>query len=212
MSKGRGGGGIRVVVAATASARRLELEAVIRTQPDFQLTASIGAIARVAHYARDSEIDVVVVESDRLPQNAEPATAAIVLLTQHTDARTTARLLKAGVRSILPRDSDGEEIVSAIYAVYGGHVLLSAEAAEQLAAVYGDEPQTADEPTEEVTPREGEVLRMMAEGLGNKEIAARLAISEHTVKFHISSILAKLGAGTRTEAVTIGIRRGLIPI
>ena len=53
---------------------------------------------------------------------------------------------------------------------------------------------------------------MMAEGLGNKEIAARLAISEHTVKFHISSILAKLGAGTRTEAVTIGIRRGLIPI
>ena len=66
------------------------------------------------------------------------------------------------------------------------------------------------EAVEELTPREVEVLRMMAEGLGNKEIAARLGISDHTVKFHISSILAKIGASTRTEAVTLGIRMGLI--
>ena len=63
---------------------------------------------------------------------------------------------------------------------------------------------------EELTGREIEVLRLLAEGLGNKEVASRLGISDHTVKFHISSILAKLGAGRRTEAVTIGIRMGLI--
>jgi len=63
---------------------------------------------------------------------------------------------------------------------------------------------------EELTPREVEVLRLLADGLGNKEVALRLGISDHTVKFHISSILAKLGAGSRTEAVTLGIRRGLI--
>jgi DNA-binding NarL/FixJ family response regulator len=66
------------------------------------------------------------------------------------------------------------------------------------------------ETVEELTPREVEVLRLLADGLGNKEVALRLGISDHTVQFHISSILAKLGAGSRTEAVTLGIRRGLI--
>ena len=63
---------------------------------------------------------------------------------------------------------------------------------------------------EPLTPRESKVLEMLASGLTNKEIAARLAISEHTAKFHVASILGKLGAGTRTEAVTLGIRRGLV--
>jgi len=74
------------------------------------------------------------------------------------------------------------------------------------------EPELDDSLLDEITPREIEVLRMLAEGLPNKEIAGRMRISDHTVKFHISSILEKLGASTRTEAVTIGIRRGLIPI
>jgi DNA-binding NarL/FixJ family response regulator len=92
-------------------------------------------------------------------------------------------------------------------------VLLSTTAAESLAAVYGDQPLEAEtELSEEITSRETDVLRMLAGGLVNKDIAARLGISEHTVKFHISSILDKLGASTRTEAVTLGIRRGLIPI
>ena len=92
-------------------------------------------------------------------------------------------------------------------------MLLSTSTAESLAAVYGDQPLEAeDELPEEITSRETDVLRMLAEGLVNKDIAARLGISEHTVKFHISSILDKLGASTRTEAVTLGIRSGLIPI
>ncbi len=103
--------------------------------------------------------------------------------------------------------------MSAIYAAYDGLVLLSTPAAESLAAVYGDEPLEVEAKlSEEITSRETDVLRMLAQGLVNKEIAARLGISEHTVKFHISSILDKLGASTRTEAVTLGIRRGLIPI
>jgi DNA-binding NarL/FixJ family response regulator len=92
-------------------------------------------------------------------------------------------------------------------------VLLSAPAAESLAAVYDDralEVETGS--SEEITSRETDVLRMLAEGLVNRDIATRLGISEHTVKFHISSILDKLGASTRTEAVALGIRRGLIPI
>ena len=92
-------------------------------------------------------------------------------------------------------------------------MLLSTPTAESLAAVYGDQPLEVEaELSEEITSRETDVLRMLAQGLVNKDIAARLGISEHTVKFHISSILDKLGASTRTEAVTLGIRRGLIPI
>ena len=72
-------------------------------------------------------------------------------------------------------------------------------------------PQTAAD-AGPLTPRELEVLRMMAEGAANKTIAWKLGISEHTVKFHVASILVKLGAGTRTEAVTIGIRKGLVLI
>ena len=136
--------------------------------------------------------------------------AAIVLLTEVSDARSE---LRSGVRAILSRESDPDNVLSAIYAVYDRLVLLSTATAESLAAVYGDQPlEVEDEMSEEITSRETDVLRMLAEGLVNKEIAARLGISEHTVKFHISSILDKLGASTRAEAVTLGIRRGLIPI
>jgi two-component system, NarL family, response regulator YdfI len=212
MAKGNGGGAIRVVVAATSAVRRAGLEAIIRSQPDFQLAASTGTLARLAPHILNAEADVVVVDSDSLPQLGDSHAASVVLLTQITDARTISRLLKAGVRSILPRESDPDEIVSAIYAAYSGHVMLSAAVAENLAAIYGDHEPDVDQPAEEITSREAEVLRMLAEGMVNKDIAHRLGISEHTVKFHISSILEKLGASTRTEAVTLGIRRGLIPI
>jgi len=76
------------------------------------------------------------------------------------------------------------------------------------AAVSSSAP--VDELLEPLTRREREVLQMLASGLANKEIAARLAISDHTVKFHVASILGKLGASTRTEAVSVGIRRGLV--
>jgi NarL family two-component system response regulator YdfI len=89
-------------------------------------------------------------------------------------------------------------------------VLLDPEVAKNLASrIPTQAAQLATRP-DELTPREIEVLRMLAEGLGNREMASRLGISDHTVKFHISSILDKLGASTRTEAVTMGIRMGII--
>jgi len=214
MSKRNGGGAIRVAVAATSAVRRAGLESIVRNEPDFQLAGSTGALGRLGLFAQNSDADVIVVDSDSVFDiDISELQAAIVLLSEVGDARRVSRLLKSGVRSILPRESDADEIVSAIYASYSGHVLLSAEVAERLAALYGDsEAGQAETAVEEITPRESEVLRMLAEGLVNKDIASRLGLSEHTVKFHISSILEKLGASTRTEAVTLGIRRGLIPI
>jgi two-component system, NarL family, response regulator YdfI len=215
MSKGNGGGAVRIAVMATSAVRRAKLESTVRGHADFHLAGSFGAVASLVPFARNTELDVIVIDSDSIRDLLlEPISeAAIVLLTEVSDARSISRLLRSGVRAILSRESDPEDVRSAIYASYDGLVLLSTPTAESLAAVYGDLPlEVEEELSEEITSRETDVLRMLAQGLVNKDIAARLGISEHTVKFHISSILDKLGASTRTEAVTLGIRRGLIPI
>jgi len=215
MSKRTGGGAIRIAVAATSAVRRAGLESIIRSHAEFHLAGSFGVVASLVSFARSTELDIIVIDSDLIHDLLVQPTSggAIVLLTEVSHARSISRLLRSGVRAILSRESDPDDVLSAIYAVYDGLVLLSTATAERLAAVYGDQPlEVEDEMSDEITSRETDVLRMLAEGLVNKEIAARLGISEHTVKFHISSILDKLGASTRTEAVTLGIRRGLIPI
>jgi len=215
MSKRTGGGAIRIAVAAASAVRRAGLESIIRSHAEFHLAGSFGAVASLESFAHSTELDVIVIDTDSIRDLLlEPTSdAAIVLLTEVTEARSILRLLRSGVRAILSRESDPDDVLSAIYASYDGLVLLSTPTAESLAALFGDQPLEVEaELSEEITSRETDVLRMLAQGLINKDIAARLGISEHTVKFHISSILDKLGASTRTEAVTLGIRRGLIPI
>jgi two-component system, NarL family, response regulator YdfI len=215
MSKRNGGGAIKIAVVATSAVRRAGLESIVRSHAEFQLAGSFGAMTGLPSIAGSNDLDVIVIDSDSIHGLLLKPTsdAAIVLLTEVSHARSISRLLRSGVHAILSRESDPDDILSAIYAAYDGLVLLNTVTAQSLAAVYGDRPlEVDDEFSEEITIRETDVLRMLAEGLVNKDIAARLGISEHTVKFHISSILDKLGASTRTEAVTLGIRRGLIPI
>lgn len=200
-----------MVVAAVSAVRRAGLETIVRSEPDLHLAGSTGALARLDLLAQNANADVVLIDADALPDTLASNPAAIVALTETAGARNISRFLKVGVRAILARESDADDIVAAIFAAYRGQVLLSAKAAQSLAAIFGDEPEEAAM-VDEISAREAEVLRLLAEGLANKDVARRLGISEHTVKFHISSILEKLGAATRTEAVTLGIRRGLIPI
>ena len=205
MSKRSGGGAIRIAVVATFAVRRAGLESIVRSHAEFQLAGSFGAVASLMSFARSTELDVIVIDSDLIHDLLVQPTSggAIVLLTEVTEARSISRLLRSRVRAILSRESDPDDVLSAIYASYDGLVLLSTPAAESLAGVYGDQSLEVEaELSEEITSRETDVLRMLAEGLVNKDIAARLGISEHTVKFHISSILDKLGASTRTAAVT----------
>jgi DNA-binding NarL/FixJ family response regulator len=99
-----------------------------------------------------------------------------------------------------------EQIVAALHAAEAGLIAVPTEASALIV------PAASDTEVEPLTPREMETLEMLAEGLSNKQIAARLSISEHTAKFHVNSILGKLGAGTRTEAVIRGLRRGLLKV
>jgi NarL family two-component system response regulator YdfI len=187
-------------VATTSAVRRARLESIVRSHAEFHLAGSFGAMASLVSFAHSTELDVIVIDSDSIRDSllGPISDAAIVLLTEISDARSISRLLRSGVRAILSRESDADDILSAIYAAYDGLVLLSTPIAESLTAVYGDQSlEVVDEVSEEITSRETEVPRMLAEGAVNKEIAARLGISEHTVKFHISSILDKLGRSFR---------------
>ncbi|HEX8906328.1 MAG TPA: LuxR family transcriptional regulator, partial [Longimicrobiaceae bacterium] len=119
---------------------------------------------------------------------------------------------RAGL-AVLPRAATPPEIVAAVDAAAAGLLTLAPETAERLLeaerAPVSRQPPAA-EGGAPLSPRETEILGLLAEGLGNKIVAARLGISEHTVKTHVTSILEKLGAGTRAEAVAIGIRQGAI--
>lgn len=207
-----------MLVAATSAVRRGGLEALVRGNRSLRLSGSVPGIASLASRARELQPDAILADiamGDRqfiatIASLAEEDIPVVVLI-DDPEPGWAASALRAGVRAILPRESSGEEIFTAIHIAVSGLVLLEAGKAKELARYApsgnGEDPL---EQLEELSPREVEVLRWMAEGFGNKEIATRLGISDHTVKFHISSILAKLGVASRTEAVTQGIRMGLV--
>ena len=123
------------------------------------------------------------------------------------DESQTGEAWSAGVRGLLLRDVGVDALVSAIISVSQGMVVLDPGLAA--AALPATRPRD-DPPVEHLTHRELEVLRLLAEGLPNKTIAPRLGISEHTVKFHVNSVMVKLGASSRTDAVVAATRMGLI--
>ena len=178
---------IRVQIAAPSAVVRSGLESLIASSPGLALT--------------DSYADVVLATAPW--DDLSPAPAIVVL----GDGVWSSDALRHGVRAILTSDAPAAEILAAIEAAAAG---LAAVDPRDLEGLLAAAPQAVAETAAPLTARELEGLRMLAEGAANKTIAWKLAISEHTVKFHVAQILAKLNAGTRTEAVTVGIRKGLI--
>jgi DNA-binding NarL/FixJ family response regulator len=115
--------------------------------------------------------------------------------------------VRAGARAALPRTAALEAITAALEAAAAGLVVLPADAVGHVAPQAAAQPNGDPEP---LTPREAQILALLAEGLGNKVIAARLGISSHTVKTHIAALFQKLGVSTRAEAVAAGARAGVI--
>ena len=220
MSDKNGGGAIRVLVASASAVRRAGLETIIKTTPPLKLVSSAHGISALSTQAREFQPDIILADLERPDPNFIALVSSIwqahappifVILIDAPNSGWTSRALRAGVKAILPRDASSEEIFSAIQAVHAGFVILDPEITQDLARhIHLESADHVPAAFDELTTREIEVLRMMADGLGNKQIASRLGISDHTIKFHISSILDKLGASSRTEAVTLGIRMGLI--
>jgi DNA-binding NarL/FixJ family response regulator len=162
--------------------------------------------------ARNADIDIVdsasradVILSDDLPSGADGSgSVPVVLLSREP---LTSLALACGVRAILPHQAPAAQIIAALFAAAAGLLAVPAKSSSLLI-----QPPESEGEMEALTPRELEVFEMLAEGFSNKKIAAKLNISEHTAKFHVNSILGKLHAGTRTEAVMRGVRRGLLKV
>ncbi len=212
---------ISVMVTADNLIVRAGLESIIRSNPALEVVGSSSDVATLVQLVEELQPDVVLLEglggddepvSERLlTKSAGESVPAVVALTDNANNDWAMDALSKGVRAILPRSATAEEIVAAVIAAATGLVVLHPEVVDSLLPLK-EFPTRAlpTSPIQALTAREIEVLGMLALGLGNKTIAKRLGISEHTVKFHVSSIFAKLSASTRTEAVTLGARLGLI--
>jgi len=185
----------------------------------FEIVGSAADPDSISGQLVDVEPDVVLVEAvadaqEELLNALEDAEVAreyaIVVLSEQPKADWLSKALRAGVRAVLPRDATPEQLRAALEAAAAGLVVVHPSEINEILPAHAELSAPLRELPEPLTPREREVLQMISAGLGNKEIAVRLSISEHTVKFHVASILGKLGASTRTEAVSIGIRHGLV--
>jgi len=209
---------IRVFIVAASPLSRASLQSLLRARR-VEVVGSGPSLESLWDQPPDVEVDIVLVDASgdhseemigSLRQSQLSSEAAVVVLSDRFEPGRLAEALRAGVRAILPGDMSPDQIVAGLEAAAAGLIVL--HPAEFDAMFPAAEPASSPlaELIEPLTPRESEVLQMLASGLANKEIATRLAISEHTVKFHVASILGKLGAASRTEAVTLGIRRGLV--
>lgn len=207
----------RVVVVGTSPAVRVGLAALLSGQPGLTVLESAASTAGLGTSIEAVEADVVVValepgQDPSVPLRTQPDIAArlpaIVLLGDEPTTAWAARAFRSGARGALPRTATADQIVAAVLAAAAG--LTVREAARTDSPVpTGRLPATVRSP-QSLTPRELEILGLFAEGLGNKTIAARLGISEHTVKTHVTSLFAKLEVSTRAEAVASAARMGLI--
>ena len=209
-------GSLRVAVLSASTTWRERVRLLLE---DAGGIVCVGAAATTAELGRLTPApDAVVVDAldgemlEAFEQH-EASAMPFVILSDEPERESAARALASGGVAILERNVDALQLAAAVRAAVSGLTVLSPIHAANLmdSNANVDAPRSA-EWIQPLTPRELQILRMLSDGLPNKSIATALQISEHTAKFHVGQILAKLGAESRTEAVTIGIRHGLVMV
>ena len=209
---------IRVFIVAASPLARAGLENLLAAR-EVEVVGSNATLETLAEQLSDAAPDVVLVglsgeafapAMESLLASGLASDVNVMVLADGMTAAASTDALRAGIRAALPADISREQLVAAVQAVASGLMVLHPSHASTGLPPGSTPSRALDEFAESLTHRELEVLQMLAAGLSNKEIASRLNISEHTAKFHVASILGKLGAGSRTEAVSLGIRRGLV--
>jgi DNA-binding NarL/FixJ family response regulator len=208
---------IRIVVADDHPVVRDGLVAILSAQRDFAVVGEAGTGEEAVRLATEQRADVLLLDLEmphmdgvevlqRLRER-HSAVRVIVFTAFDADERILAAV-RAGAKGYLLKGVPRDEIFEAVRVVHAGNSLLQPVVASRLLRQMSEEDSAA-QGIRSLTTRELEVLRLVMRGLQNKEIANELVVTERTVKFHVSSILMKLGAGNRTEAVAIATRHGL---
>lgn len=202
--------GIKILLVDDHTILREGLAAVLNAVDDFEVVAQTGDGRAALDAYRELSPDVAIVDLRMTPMDGVTLTQAlrdvnpnarVILLTTYDTDEEIFRGLRAGASSYLLKDVDSNRLADTIRAVHAGRKEIPPEIAAKLADHVASET---------LTPRQEEVLRGVAEGKSNLEIAKALFVSEGTVKAHVKAILQKLGARDRTQAITIAIKRGLV--
>ena len=208
---------IKVFICANSTAELDRLKALITSTSSLKLVGSSLARASLRQRLADAQADVLlehslVVDLDDLrSEDVEAKPVARVLLVNESVALEPVQVFDSGLRAVLPASASEGEIRIAVEAAAEGLLVLHPDVVAHAATSSSFSFHNSGSSFEhQLSPRESEILNLLATGLGNKEIAWQLKISEHTVKFHVTSIFNKLNVSSRAEAVTVGVRRGLI--
>jgi NarL family two-component system response regulator YdfI len=209
---------IRVFLIAASPLARAALQNRLKAQ-SVKVVGGAASIDALASDLSDAQADILLIDAAGEPPEAIIESLAdsdlaaeipIVVLTEASAPAASVQALHAGIRAMLPSEISTDQLIAALQGAAAGLVILHPSEIPAAFPVSAPASQPLADLPEPLTRREREVLQMLAAGLANKEIAARLNISDHTAKFHVAAILGKLGAATRTEAVALGIRRGLV--
>ncbi len=203
---------LRVLIVGDSPLARAGLAGLLNSQAGLEVIGQVAADAELTPSLAVYRADVIAWDmgweaARSLDLLAEVHEVAPPILALFNDSADVAAIYGAGARGLLLEDVDSEKLAAALYAVSRGLLVLNPLLAlPSLSTAPSADSSAADA----LTPRELEVLALVAEGLPNKAIAARLGISEHTVKFHVNSVMSKLSVQSRTEAVVRATRLGLI--
>jgi two-component system response regulator NreC len=212
---------IRLLLVDDHEVVRTGLRMLLESQSDIKILAEASTGAEAIRLAKEIKPDVVVmditlpditgIEATRRLKERQPE-IAVVALTIHEDEQYFFEMLQAGASGYVPKRAAPEDLISAIRAAFAGEIYLYPSLAKALVSDYLGRSRTNPEEAslEALTPREAEVLELLAEGLSNDEIAERLVISRHTVARHRENLMGKLNLHSRSELVKYAIRKGLI--
>jgi DNA-binding NarL/FixJ family response regulator len=211
---------IRVLLADDQALVRHGFGMILRAEEDVEVVGEAGDGAEAVSLAAQLEPDVVLMDVRMPTLDGIEATRRIVagvdsprvlVLTTFDNDEIVVGALRAGASGFLLKDAPGEQLVAAIKVIAGGGSLFAPSVTRRLVERYVDELRPDSVPgLDELTDREQEILRLIARGLSNAEIASQLVLSEHTVKTHVTHLLQKLGLRDRTQAVVLAYEAGIV--
>ena len=214
---------VRIVVADDHDVVRSGFAGLLATQPEFTVVGTARDGLEAVRLGRELQPDVVLmdirmprmdgIEATRQLARQRPNRPRILILTTFDLDQYVYDALRAGASGFLLKDTTAEQLFDAVRVIAAGDALLAPGITRRLISEFAQRPSTGPQPTpplEDLTPRETEVLKLVAQGLSNAEIAGHLVVTEETIKTHVSRVLNKLGLRDRTQAVVVAYETRLV--